>query len=95
MIGENVQIYGVQITGKCIYQSKIYDTPQANHTPSPLHHPNSLPKFLPSVPRQRVFTLFCFLIICPPPPAESAGVGNYVKAELCFILFHYAYEREN
>ena len=95
MIGENVHIYGIQITGRCIYQSNIYYTPQANQTPSPLHHPNSLPKFLPWAPRQTVFTLFCFLIICPPPPAESAGVGNYVKAEFCFILFHHAYEREN
>ena len=60
--------------------------------------PSTIPTPCPNSyhePQGRRYLLFCFLIICPPPPAESAGVGNYVKAEFCFILFHYAYEREN
>ena len=49
MVLENFQIYGVQITGKCICQSNIYYDPLSPHN-------KTFPSFLPSPPRQREIT---------------------------------------
>lgn len=71
MVGENDQIYGVQVIGTCICQSNIYYALQANPQPSPT------PQFLPSTTRQRGITYqhrFLFSVyLFPHSPLQKMG----------------------
>ena len=59
MARENFQIYGAQITGKCIYESRklkveiFTNANQQNSTPGSHHHPPGRRKFL--IPSQVAF----------------------------------------
>ena len=71
----------------------LYSSGKPNPLPPP---PSQLPaQVLTMSPKADGIYSFLFSDYLSPSCGESAGVGNYVKAEFCFILFHYAYEREN
>ena len=99
MVMEHFQIYGIQITGKCICQSNIhYDPPPPQAKPSPVsyHHPQGNGKSL--ISQGLIFLKMQFPLaeegrwgevggLCRPNTLPSLPISHHLLF-LCQIPLH-------